>query len=98
MIKDVNRPQTDSREHHHGFGIAMATSADAWKLVQRAEALGFSHTWFYDTRMLSADCFVAMGAAAAYARPPRHLASAAIASAAESTVASRVGRWPSARG
>ena len=51
MIKDVNRPQTDSTEHHHGFGIAMATSADAWKLVQRAEALGFSHVWFYDTRM-----------------------------------------------
>jgi 5,10-methylenetetrahydromethanopterin reductase len=46
------------------FGMAMATSADAWKLVQRAEALGFSHAWFYDTQMLSADCFVAMGAAA----------------------------------
>lgn len=46
------------------FGIAMATAADAWKLVERAEALGFSHAWFYDTQMLSADCFVAMGAAA----------------------------------
>ncbi|NQV61274.1 MAG: LLM class flavin-dependent oxidoreductase, partial [Alphaproteobacteria bacterium] len=46
------------------FGIAMATAADAWKLVQRAEALGFSSAWFYDTQMLSADCFVAMGAAA----------------------------------
>ena len=46
------------------FGIAMATAADAWKLVQRAEALGFSNAWFYDTQMLSADCFVAMGAAA----------------------------------
>ena len=46
------------------FGIAMATSADSWKLVQRAEELGFSHAWFYDTQMLSADCFVAMGAAA----------------------------------
>ena len=46
------------------FGIAMATSADAWKLAERAEALGFSHAWFYDTQMLSADCFVAMGAAA----------------------------------
>jgi 5,10-methylenetetrahydromethanopterin reductase len=32
--------------------------------VQRAEQLGFSHAWFYDTQMLSADCFVAMGAAA----------------------------------
>ncbi len=46
------------------FGIAMATAADAWKLVQRAEALGFASAWFYDTQMLSADCFVAMGAAA----------------------------------
>lgn len=46
------------------FGIAMATAADAWKLVQRAEALGFSNAWFYDTQMLSADCFVAMAAAA----------------------------------
>ena len=46
------------------FGIAMATAADSWKLTQRAEALGFGYAWFYDTQMLSADCFVAMGAAA----------------------------------
>ncbi len=46
------------------FGIAMATAADAWRLVQRAESLGFSNAWFYDTQMLSADCFVAMGSAA----------------------------------
>lgn len=46
------------------FGIALATPADAWKIVKRAEDLGFSHAWFYDTQMLSADCFVAMGAAA----------------------------------
>ncbi len=46
------------------FGIAMATAADAWKLVARAEELGITSAWFYDTQMLSADCFVAMGAAA----------------------------------
>ena len=46
------------------FGIALATPADSWKVVQRAEALGFSRAWFYDTQMLSADAFVAMGAAA----------------------------------
>src|SRR5271163_3422942 len=46
------------------FGIGIATSGDSWKLAQRAEELGFSHAWFYDTQMLSADCFVAMGAAA----------------------------------
>ena len=46
------------------FGIAMPTSADSWKTAQRAEELGFATAWFYDTQMLSADCFVAMGAAA----------------------------------
>src|SRR3546814_6931268 len=45
-------------------GIAVATAADSWKVVQRAEEHGFTRAWFYDTQMLSADCFVAMGAAA----------------------------------
>src|SRR3954451_16780957 len=45
------------------FGIALPTAADNWKVVRRAEELGFTHAWFYDTQMLSADCFVAMGAA-----------------------------------
>lgn len=48
------------------FGIAVATAADSWKVVKRAEELGFSHAWFYDTQMLCADCFVAMGAAAVH--------------------------------
>jgi 5,10-methylenetetrahydromethanopterin reductase len=47
------------------FGIALAPGADAWKTVQRAEALGFSHAWFYDTQLLCADVFVAMALAAA---------------------------------
>jgi 5,10-methylenetetrahydromethanopterin reductase len=46
------------------FGIALPASADSWKITKRAEELGFTHAWFYDTQMLSADCFVAMGAAA----------------------------------
>ncbi|MCX7381948.1 MAG: LLM class flavin-dependent oxidoreductase [Alphaproteobacteria bacterium] len=46
------------------FGIALATDSDSWKVAARAEELGFGHAWFYDTQMLSADCFVAMGAAA----------------------------------
>src|SRR4029079_14672204 len=46
------------------FGIGIATSHDSWKLAQRAEALGFTHAWFFDTQMITADCFVAMGAAA----------------------------------
>ncbi len=44
--------------------ISLATAADSWKVVARAEALGFSEAWFYDTQMLNADPFVAMGAAA----------------------------------
>jgi 5,10-methylenetetrahydromethanopterin reductase len=50
------------------FGIALPTAADSWKVAQRAEELGFTHAWFYDTQMLSADCFVAMGAAAVNTR------------------------------
>src|SRR5713226_1409448 len=50
------------------FGIALPAAADSWKIVQRAEELGFTHAWFYDTQMLSADCFVAMGAAAVNTR------------------------------
>jgi 5,10-methylenetetrahydromethanopterin reductase len=46
------------------FGIALAPGVDAWKVVQRAEELGFSHAWFYDTQMLCADVFVAMALAA----------------------------------
>src|ERR1700741_55992 len=46
------------------FGIGIATSHDSWKLAQRAEELGFTHAWFFDTQMITADPFVAMGAAA----------------------------------
>ncbi|HEX4366473.1 MAG TPA: LLM class flavin-dependent oxidoreductase [Rhodopila sp.] len=46
------------------FGIGIPTSGDSWKVAQRAEELGFTHTWFYDTQMLVADPFVAMGGAA----------------------------------
>lgn len=46
------------------FGINIAPGADAWKLVKRAEELGFTHAWFYDTQLLNADVFVVMAAAA----------------------------------
>jgi 5,10-methylenetetrahydromethanopterin reductase len=46
------------------FGINLATSADSWRVVKRAEELGYSRAWFYDTQLLNADMFVAMGAAA----------------------------------
>jgi 5,10-methylenetetrahydromethanopterin reductase len=46
------------------YGINLATSADSWKVVKRAEELGYTRAWFYDTQLLNADVFVAMGAAA----------------------------------
>ena len=47
------------------FGIGIASGVDGWKAAQRAEALGFTHAWFYDTQMLCADVFVSMALAAA---------------------------------
>ena len=46
------------------FGINVATAADSWKVVKRAEELGFSRAWFFDTPMLNCDVFVGMAAAA----------------------------------
>src|SRR5579872_4484479 len=46
------------------FGLQLATSAHSWKVVQRAEQLGYSHAWFFDTQLLNADVFVGMTAAA----------------------------------
>jgi len=48
------------------YGINLATAADSWKVVRRAEELGFSRAWFFDTQLLNADPFVAMGAAAVH--------------------------------
>jgi 5,10-methylenetetrahydromethanopterin reductase len=46
------------------FGIAIPPAADSWRLARRAEELGFSHAWFFDTQLLCADPFVAMAATA----------------------------------
>ena len=46
------------------FGIGIASASDSWKVARRAEELGFTHAWFYDTQMITADPFVAMAAAA----------------------------------
>ncbi len=48
------------------YGIQLATSAHHWKVVKRAEEMGFTHAWFYDTHLLNAEIFVAMGAAAVH--------------------------------
>ena len=46
------------------FGVGIPTASNSWKVAQKAEALGFTHAWFFDTQMITADCFVAMAAAA----------------------------------
>ena len=46
------------------FGVAFASSTESWRVVERAEALGFSHAWFYDTQLLNPDVFVCMALAA----------------------------------
>ena len=46
------------------FGVGIASGVDGWQAAQRAEALGFTHAWFYDTQMLCADVFVSMALAA----------------------------------
>ncbi|MSQ50851.1 MAG: LLM class flavin-dependent oxidoreductase [Betaproteobacteria bacterium] len=46
------------------FGIFIPAQADTWKLVKRAEELGYSRAWFYDTQMLTSELFVSMTAAA----------------------------------
>jgi len=46
------------------FGISVATSTHSWKVAKRAEELGFSHVWFYDTQLLCADVYAVMALAA----------------------------------
>src|SRR5262245_53506342 len=57
-----------TRRNTMDFGITVATAADSWRVVKRAEELGFTYAWFYDTQMLNADPFVAMAAAAVHTR------------------------------
>jgi 5,10-methylenetetrahydromethanopterin reductase len=45
-------------------GIFLAPAADSWKIVKRAEQLGYRRAWFYDTQLLNAELFAAMAAAA----------------------------------
>jgi 5,10-methylenetetrahydromethanopterin reductase len=46
------------------FGVFIPPVADSWKLVKRAEELGYSRAWFYDTQLLNSELFVSMTAAA----------------------------------
>jgi 5,10-methylenetetrahydromethanopterin reductase len=65
----LNSEESSSRNHQPSvcemeLGLNLATAADSWKVVKRAEELGYTRAWFYDTHMLNADVFVAMAAAA----------------------------------
>ncbi len=46
------------------FGVVLFSHPDSWKAVRRAEELGFSHAWFYDSQMIATDVIVAMTLAA----------------------------------
>ena len=46
------------------LAISLPTKANSWEVVVRAEQLGFTHAWFYDTPLLNAELFAAMGATA----------------------------------
>jgi 5,10-methylenetetrahydromethanopterin reductase len=46
------------------LGLSLPTKANSWEVVKRAEELGYSYAWFYDTELLNAEVFAAMAAAA----------------------------------
>ena len=48
------------------YGIFLAPAADSWKVVKRAEELGYRRAWFYDTQLLNSELFVSMAAAAVH--------------------------------
>ena len=54
------------------IGLGVPSGADSWKVVERAEALGFDYAWFYDTQQLCGDVFVAMAASASFTSPISH--------------------------
>ena len=47
------------------YGVAFASEVDSWRWAKRAEELGYSSAWFYDTQLLNPDVFICMTLAAA---------------------------------
>ena len=43
------------------LAISLPTKANSWEVVKRAEELGYTHAWFYDTQLLNAEVFVRDG-------------------------------------
>jgi 5,10-methylenetetrahydromethanopterin reductase len=48
------------------YGIFIPPVADSWRLVRRAEELGFGRAWLYDTQLLNSELFASMAAAAVH--------------------------------
>lgn len=46
------------------YSVAFASEVDSWRWAKRAEELGYSSAWFYDTQLLNPDVFVCMALAA----------------------------------
>jgi 5,10-methylenetetrahydromethanopterin reductase len=46
------------------YGTFIPPLANTWKFVKRAEELGYSRAWFWDSHMLNSELFVSMTAAA----------------------------------
>jgi 5,10-methylenetetrahydromethanopterin reductase len=53
------------------YGITLFSQVDSWRFAKRAEELGFSTVWFYDSQLLCADVFVAMALAAEHTKTIR---------------------------
>ena len=45
------------------MSVSLPTEANSWKAAVRAERLGYSHAWFFDTALLNAELFAAMAVA-----------------------------------
>ena len=50
------------------YGITLFSQVDSWKFAKRAEELGFSTVWFYDSQLLCAEIFVSMALAAEHTK------------------------------
>lgn len=46
------------------MSVSIPTRPNSWEVAVRAERLGYSHAWFYDTALLNAEIFASMAVAA----------------------------------
>jgi len=46
------------------YSVAFASEVDSWRGAKRAEEIGYSSAWFYDTQMLNPGVFICMALAA----------------------------------